>query len=96
MEDEGDDTNAARVCNDKAFEVAPLSGAKASWQRERWGDTMTDYGEDPVGSRQAGEAERGEGRGGRQHGGEEHDNDDVNIAAVAIITAALNATINRR
>jgi hypothetical protein len=34
-------------------------------------------------------------KGGRQHGGEEHDDDDVNIAAIAIITAALNATINR-
>ncbi len=28
--------------------------------------------------------------------GEEHDDDDVNIAAVAIVTATLNATINQR
>ncbi len=41
--------------------------------------------------------ERGErGEEGRQHGGEEHDDDDVNIAAVAIVTATLNATINQR
>ena len=56
---------------------------------------MKDHGEDPAGDREAGEGERGEGRGERQHGGEEHDDDDVNIAAIAIITAALNATINR-
>ncbi len=61
MEDEGNDANAARVRNDEAFEAAPLSGANASWQRERWGNTMTDHGEDPVGNREAGEAERGEG-----------------------------------
>ncbi len=96
MGNEGNDTNAARVCNDKAFEAAPLSGANASWQKERWGDTMTDHGEDPAGNRGAGEGERGEGRGGRQPGGKEHNNDDVNIAAVAVFTAALNATINRR
>ncbi len=41
--------------------------------------------------------ERGErGEGGDSMGGEEHDNDDVNIAAVAIVTAALNSTINQR
>jgi hypothetical protein len=96
MEDKGDDTNAARARNDKAFEAAPLSGANASWQRERWGDTMTDHGEDPAGDREAGEGERGEGRGGRQHGEEEHNNDNVNIAAITIVTAALNATINRQ
>ncbi len=96
MEDKGDNTNTARVCNDKAFEAALLSGANASWQRERWGDTMTDHGEDPAGDREAGEGERGEGSGGRQHGGEEHNNDDVNIAAVAVVTAALNATINQQ
>ena len=96
MEDEGDDANAARVCNDEAFEAAPLSGANASWQRERWGDTMTDHGEDPAGDGEAGEGERGEGRGGRQHGGEQRDDDDVNIAAVAVVTAILNATINQR
>ena len=61
MEDKGDNTNAARVRNDKAFEAAPLSGANASWQRERWGDTMTDHGEDPAGDGEAGEGERGEG-----------------------------------
>ncbi len=61
MEDEGDYANAARVRNDEAFEAAPLSGANASWQRERWGDSMTDHGEDPAGDREAGEAERGEG-----------------------------------
>ena len=72
MEDEGDDTKATRVRNDKAFEAAPLSGANASWQRERWGDRMTDHGE------------------------EEHNNDNVNIAAITIVTAALNATINRQ
>ena len=96
MEDEGDDTNAARVRNNEAFEAAPLSGANASWQRERWGDTMMEHGEDPAGDGEAGEGERGEGRGGRQHGGEEHDVDDVNIPAIAVITAALNATINQR
>jgi hypothetical protein len=96
MEDEGNDTNAAPVRNDKAFEAAPLSGANASWQRERWGDMMTDHGEDPAGDREAGEEERGEGRGGIQHGGEEHNDDNVNIAAVAVVTAALNATINQR
>ena len=57
---------------------------------------MTDHGEDPAGDGEAGEGERGEGRGGRQHGGEQRDDDDVNIAAVAVITTALNATINRR
>jgi hypothetical protein len=96
MEDEGDDANAARVRNNEAFKAAPLSGANASWQRERKGDTMTDHGEDPAGDREAGEGERGEGRGGRQHGGEEHDDDDVNIAAVAVVTATLNATINQQ
>ncbi len=97
MEDKGDDTNAARVCNDKAFKVAPLSGANASWQRERWGDTMTDHGEDLAGNGEAGEGEKGEGRGGRQHGGEQRNDDDVNIAAIAVVTAALNnATINQR
>ncbi len=35
MEDEGNNANAARVCNNEAFEAAPLSGANASWQRER-------------------------------------------------------------
>jgi hypothetical protein len=29
MEDEGDDANAERVCNNEAFEAAPLSGANA-------------------------------------------------------------------
>jgi hypothetical protein len=95
MEDEGDEANGARVCNNKTFEAAQLSGANASWQRERWGNTMTDHGEDPAGNGEAGEGERGEGRGGRQHGGEQHDNDDVNIAAVAVVTATLNATINQ-
>ncbi len=57
MEDEVDDANTARVCNNEAFEAAPLSGANASWQRERWGDTMTDHGEDPAGDREAGEGE---------------------------------------
>ncbi len=69
LEDKGNTANAARACNDKAFEAAPLSGANASWQRERWGDTMTNHGEDPAGNGEAGEGERGEGRGGRQHGG---------------------------
>ncbi len=62
MEEEGNDANATRVCNDKAFEAASLSGANASWQRERWGDTMTDHGEDLAGDGEAGEGERGEGR----------------------------------
>jgi hypothetical protein len=57
---------------------------------------MTDHGEDPAGDREAGKGERGEGRGVRQHGGEGHDNDDINIAAVAIVTATLNATINQQ
>ncbi len=35
MKDEGDDANAARVRNNEAFEAAPLSGANASWQREK-------------------------------------------------------------
>jgi hypothetical protein len=35
MEDEGDNANAARVRNNEAFKAAPLSGANASWQRER-------------------------------------------------------------
>ncbi len=61
MEDEDDGANAARVCNDKAFEAAPLSGANASWQRERWGNTMTDHGEDPASDGEAGEGERKEG-----------------------------------
>ncbi len=65
MEDKGNNANAARVCNDKAFEAAPLSGAKASWQRERWGDTMTDHGEDLAGNGEADEGERGEGIGER-------------------------------
>jgi hypothetical protein len=55
---------------------------------------MADHGEDPAGDGEAGEGEREEGRGGRQHGGEERDNDDINIAAVAVLTATLNATIN--
>ncbi len=96
MEDEGNNANAARVRNDEAFEAAPLSGANASWQRERWGDTMTDHGEDPDGDGEAGEGERGEGIGVRQHGGEQRNNDDVNIAAIAVVTAALNATINQQ
>ena len=57
---------------------------------------MTDHGEDLAGDREAGEGERGEGRGERQHGGEQRDNDDINIAAVAVITATLNTTINQR
>ncbi len=96
MEDEGDNANAARVCNNEAFKAAPLSGANALWQRERWGDTMTEHGEDPAGNGEAGEGERGEGRGGRQHGGEQHDDDNVNITAVAVVTSALNATINQQ
>ncbi len=97
MEDKGNDANAACVCNNKAFEAAPLSsGANASWQRERWGNMMMDHGEDPAGNGEAGEGERGEGREGRQQGGEEHDDDDVNIAGVAIVTATLNATINQQ
>ncbi len=95
MEDKGDNANAARVRNNEAFEAAPLSGANTSWQRERWGNTMTDHGEDPAGNGEAGEGERGEGRGGRQHGREQRDNDNVNIAAVAVVTPALNATINQ-
>ncbi len=95
MEDKGNNANTARVCNNKAFKAAPLSGAKASWQRERWGDMMTDHAEDLAGNGESGEGERQEGRGGRQHGGEEHNNDDVNIAAVAIVTATVNTTINR-
>ena len=67
MEDEGDDANAERVCNNEAFEAAPLSGANASWQRERWGDMMTDHGEDPAGKGEAGEGERG--KGGKSMGG---------------------------
>ena len=55
---------------------------------------MTDHGEDPAGDEEAGEGERGEGR--RQHGGEQRDDDDVNIAAVAVVTATLNATINQQ
>ena len=35
MEDEGDDANTACVRNNEAFEAALLSGANASWQRER-------------------------------------------------------------
>ncbi len=70
MEDKGNDANAARVCNDKAFEPAPLSDANASWQRERWGDTLTDHGEDLVGNREASEGKRGEGRGERGEGGD--------------------------
>jgi hypothetical protein len=96
MEDEGNDANAARVRNDKVFKSAPLSGANASWQRERWGDMITDHGEDPAGDGEAGEGEREEGRGGRQHGGEERNDDNINIAAIAVITASLNATINQR
>jgi hypothetical protein len=96
MEEECDDTNATRVCNDEAFEAALLSGANTSWQRERWSDTMTDHGEDPAGNGEAGEGERGEGRRGRQHGGEQRNDDDVNITAVALVTATLNATINRQ
>ena len=57
---------------------------------------MTDHGEDPAGNGEAGEGERGEGGGGRQHGGEQRDDDDVNIAAVAVVTAALNAIINQQ
>ncbi len=96
MEDKGNNVNATCVCNDEAFKAAPLSGADASGQRERWGNTMTDHGEDPAGDREAGEGERGEGRGRRQHGEEEHNDDNINIAAVAIVTAALNATISQR
>ena len=96
MEDEGNNANAARVRNDEAFEAASLSGTNASWQRERWGDMMTDHGEDPAGDREAGEEERGEGREGRQHGGEERNDDNINITADTIITATLNATINQR
>ncbi len=96
MEDEGDNANAAHVHNDEAFKAAPLSGASTSWQRERRGNMMTDHGEDPAGDGEAGEGERGEGRGGRQHGGEQRSDDDINIAAVAVITAALNATINQQ
>jgi hypothetical protein len=94
MEDNSDNANATCVRNNEAFEAALLSGANASWQRERYGDTMTDHGENPAGDREAGEGERGEGRKGRQHGGEEHNDDDINIAAVAVVTATLNATIN--
>ncbi len=54
---------------------------------------MKDHGEDPAGDREAGEGEREEGRGERQHWGEEPNDDDVNIAAVAIITTDFNATI---
>jgi hypothetical protein len=61
MEDKGNDANAARVRNDEAFEAASLSDARASWQRERWGDTMADHGEDLAGDGEAGEGERGEG-----------------------------------
>ncbi len=61
MEVEGDDANTAHVRNDETFKVAPLSGANSSWQRERWGATMTDHGEDPAGDGEAGEGERGEG-----------------------------------
>ncbi len=57
---------------------------------------MTDHGEDPAGNGEAGEGESGEGRGGRQHGGEQRDDDDVNITAIAVVTAALNARINQR
>jgi hypothetical protein len=89
MEDEGDNANAPHVCNNEAFKVAPLSGANASWHKERWGDTMMDHGEDPAGNREAGEGEREEGRGGRQHGGEERNDDNINIAAIAIVTASL-------
>ncbi len=95
MEDKGDDANAARVCNDEVFEVAPLSGANASWQSERWGDMKMDHGEDPAGNGEAGEGERGEGGGGREHGGEQRNDDNVNITAIAVVTIALNATINR-
>jgi hypothetical protein len=31
MEDEGNNANAARVCNNEVFEAALLSGANASW-----------------------------------------------------------------
>ncbi len=96
MEDKGDDANAARVCNDEAFKAALLSGANASWQRERWGDTITDHGEEPAGNGEAGEGEREEGRGSRQHGGEECVDEDINIAAIAVVTTALNATIDQR
>ncbi len=51
-----------------------------------WGGT--------AGNGEAGEGEREEGRGGRQHEREERNGDDVNIAAVAVITATLNAAIN--
>jgi hypothetical protein len=95
MEDKGNNANTTCVFNDEAFEAAPLSGANASWQRRGWGNTMMDHGEDLAGNGEAGEGEKGEGRGGRQHEGEERDNDNVNIAAVAIITVALNATINQ-
>jgi hypothetical protein len=39
-------------------------GTNASWQRERWGNTMTDHGEVPAGNGEEGEGERGEKRGG--------------------------------
>ncbi len=57
---------------------------------------MTDYGEDPAGDGAAGEGGRGAGSGGRQHEGEQRDDDDVNIAAVAVVTTPLNATINQQ
>jgi hypothetical protein len=95
MEDKGDNANAARAPNNEAFKAAPLSGANTSWQSKRWGDTMMDHGENLVGDEEAGEEERGEGRGGQQHGGEECNDDNVNINAIAIVTAALNAAINQ-
>ncbi len=39
---------------------------------------------------------RGEGRGGRQHGGEKCNDDNDKIAAIAVVTATLNATINQQ
>ncbi len=38
----------------------------------------------------------GRGERGETAGGEEHDDDDINIAAIAVVTAALNATINQQ
>jgi hypothetical protein len=65
MEDEGNNANAAHIHNNEVFEAALLSCANPSWQRERWGNTMTGHREDPAGDR----GERGEtaqGGGARQ------------------------------
>ncbi len=96
MEDKGNNNNATCVCNDKAFEEALLSDANSSWQKERWGNTVTDHREDPTGNGKAGEKEKGERRWGKQHGREDCNDDDVNIASVAVVTAALNVTINQQ